>query len=185
MDNATRTEKENEMNHDEIKAGDFLVIAFGKGTQGIKVIGTTAKRLEIIRCQQYLSECPFWTGTISKISRTDSRIQSAWAVPASIAAKAPSDEEIAEWKEIAAAQAACSKLVNKAIKPFENQREELFDLYHVEGERGFLVIRQGRTEDNYNAEKRALTAAQFAAERAAVAEWSAKSGRDRYGRLLA
>jgi hypothetical protein len=105
--------------HGHLVAGDFIIIGFGNGTQGVKIIGTTAKRLEIIRCQQYLSTSPFWTGAISKISRNDPRILEFWNVPARIKAEAPSDEEIAETKLAAKHRAACSKLVNKALKPIE------------------------------------------------------------------
>tara|TARA_B100000749_G_scaffold269812_1_gene248982 strand:+ start:171 stop:707 length:537 start_codon:yes stop_codon:yes gene_type:complete len=167
---------------DAIKTGDFLVIGFGNGTQGVKVIGTTAKRLEIIRCQQYLSEFPFWTGAISKISRSDERIRGEWQVPASVAADAPSDEEIAETKAFAKARAACSKLVNQAVKPFEVARDEWYESHYKPG---FAMSAEEKTE--FTAKDRELHAAMNAAGEAAAAEFVAKSGESwayEYGSLV-
>lgn len=163
---------------DNINTGDFLVIGFGNGTQGIKVVGTTAKRLAIIRCQQYLSDSPFWTGTISKISRTDPRIMHAWAVPASIAAAAPSAEAIDAENFRAKHQAALSKLVNKVCGPLADAA------WRFQSERTLPKPWAAMNEDERTA-WRAPTYKKhedIAAKRAEIeAAYAAKHGRDANG----
>ena len=166
-----------DINTDTIEAGDFLILGFGNGTQGVKVIGTTAKRLEIVRCQGYQSERPFWTGAISKLSRTDPRIMRAWAVPQHLAAAAPSAADIAETKVIAKHKAACSKFANATAKPIEAEADAYVvkvDFYNLTGaeQRKHLPTLNEMRERSW------------AARQAAQAEWCAKHSRDQYGRVI-
>jgi len=170
------------MDTSEIKAGDFIIIGFGNGTQGIKVIGTTAKRLEIIRCQQYLSDSPFWTGTVSKISRTDKRIQAPWTVPASIAAAAPTQEAIDEEKARGKHQAACSKLIGKVVNPMNKAHWAMVHARHDSGK-----VWRDMNEDEraaWRKEEQDSYDAMRDAREAIVAEYAAKHGRNEGGRVI-
>lgn len=164
------------INNDNIKAGDFLIIGFGKGTQGVKVIGTSAKRLEIIRCQQYLSDNPFWTGTISKISRNDRRILRVWNVPNGIASAAPDADEIASTKEIAKHKATLSKLINQGWLPLHDAHRDTYWCNHngddslSDEERAQWAVDREASDANCSTVRKGI-----------VADYAAKHGRNEYG----
>ena len=166
------------LNTDTISTGDFLVLRFGNGTQGVKVVGTTAKRLEIVRCQGYQSDDPFWLGHVSKVSRTDSRILTVWAVPAQLAASAPTPADVAETKDVAKARAACSKVCNAAAEALEPWDGWTLGVHVTEG---MTDAEADAWRSRRDARRREATDAWDAA----LVEWSREHGRDRFGKRLA
>ncbi len=142
----------------EAKTGDFLILGFGRGTQGVKVIGGTAKRLEIVRCESYLTN-PRWLVSPTMISRTDSRIQSVWNISPRLAEKAPTADEIAAEKIKKSRRAAKTKAGHAAEKPLEVLARRIGD--EIRNAQGTIECRHPRYQEWTDAR-----AAGYAARRA-------------------